>query len=417
MGRFFSNEVEEALGYIYYDMAKGVVLNGDRGVEILEDAVANGDYDAMYFLARCMSGDMFMWKGHLFKEDWNSAVKLYKQSILGGSSIGILGGIRASGVGSSPEIKEYLTNERLRKAYNDIYEKAENGEGFCQYVIGNCMNWGDIMDIMEIKPEDEGAYEKYVKYKLESLEWFKKSLENGVYVAGQNIRAIYHNGEENIIAKDPAKEFDIIQYGAETLGNVALMEQYGSILNDVGDIRGKLKFYEKSAKLGNKILNYYIGCTYMYDIKDNLKAIEYFQKEIELNAPETPDAYAQLGKAYFFGENGVDKNYDLAVENFEKAMDLGINHIHPNYAYCLVKGYGIEKDYKRAMNLIDRYLQNNNEFYYTEVPRALMYLEGLGVEQNIAKGMSFIREIDSDEVRLIKKTYKKSLFGKWKKVL
>ena len=43
MGKFFSDEVEQALQYIYYDERAG---RGKEGFELLERAAAAGDGDA-----------------------------------------------------------------------------------------------------------------------------------------------------------------------------------------------------------------------------------------------------------------------------------------------------------------------------------------------------------------------------------
>ncbi len=90
MGRFFSDRVEQALQYIYYDMSSGRVVDGSRGIVLLEEAVSMWDADAMFLLARCISGKRFSWPGHLFEEDWDRALKLYKESIVNGSSLGML---------------------------------------------------------------------------------------------------------------------------------------------------------------------------------------------------------------------------------------------------------------------------------------------------------------------------------------
>ena len=48
MGRFFDDKVEAALKYIYYDLAAG---RGQRGFQVLQQAVQEGDGDAWCLLA------------------------------------------------------------------------------------------------------------------------------------------------------------------------------------------------------------------------------------------------------------------------------------------------------------------------------------------------------------------------------
>ena len=53
VGRFFSDRVETALKYIYYDMGAG---RGQEGFQLLQQAVWDGDADACCLLARCLYG-------------------------------------------------------------------------------------------------------------------------------------------------------------------------------------------------------------------------------------------------------------------------------------------------------------------------------------------------------------------------
>lgn len=52
MGQFFSDNVEKALQYIYYEN-KGYARHGQEGFQLLTDASAAGDGDATCILARC----------------------------------------------------------------------------------------------------------------------------------------------------------------------------------------------------------------------------------------------------------------------------------------------------------------------------------------------------------------------------
>ena len=72
MGRIFSDAVEQALEYIYYNER---AQRGKEGFAILERASAEGDGDASCVLARCLSGDSYVWKGHGFPEDGRRATR------------------------------------------------------------------------------------------------------------------------------------------------------------------------------------------------------------------------------------------------------------------------------------------------------------------------------------------------------
>ena len=77
MGVCFSDEVEQALRYIYYDLRAG---KGKEGFALLEKASAAGDGDASCILGRCYCGPQYVWGGHGFPEDDHLAVKLMHQS-------------------------------------------------------------------------------------------------------------------------------------------------------------------------------------------------------------------------------------------------------------------------------------------------------------------------------------------------
>lgn len=53
MGRFFSDKVETAIRYIYYDLG---AQRGQEGFRLLQEACREGDADAYCLLARCLYG-------------------------------------------------------------------------------------------------------------------------------------------------------------------------------------------------------------------------------------------------------------------------------------------------------------------------------------------------------------------------
>ena len=86
MGQFFSDNVEKALQYIYYEN-KGYARHGQEGFQLLTDASAAGDGDATCILARCLSGPQYVWKGFGFPEESDEKVEaLYRLSVEQGSA-------------------------------------------------------------------------------------------------------------------------------------------------------------------------------------------------------------------------------------------------------------------------------------------------------------------------------------------
>ena len=58
MGRFFSDKVETAIRYIYYDLG---TQRGQEGFRLLQEACREGDADAYCLLARCLYGQEYTW--------------------------------------------------------------------------------------------------------------------------------------------------------------------------------------------------------------------------------------------------------------------------------------------------------------------------------------------------------------------
>ena len=63
MGKFFSDDVETALQYIYYDNRLRL-HRGQEGFDLLVKASGEGDGDADCIMARCLSGYQYVWPGH-----------------------------------------------------------------------------------------------------------------------------------------------------------------------------------------------------------------------------------------------------------------------------------------------------------------------------------------------------------------
>ena len=89
MGKFFSDDVETALQYIYYDNRLRL-HRGQEGFDLLVKASEAGDGDADCVLARCLSGYQYVWPGHHFPVDDKKVTNLIHRSIERGSALGIL---------------------------------------------------------------------------------------------------------------------------------------------------------------------------------------------------------------------------------------------------------------------------------------------------------------------------------------
>lgn len=139
MGRFFSDKVETAIRYIYYDLG---AQRGQEGFRLLQEACREGDADAYCLLARCLYGQEYTWLGHDFPVDEGAADELIYQSVMMGSALGTLIAMRCGVM--NKELQEAMPLASLKAAYDIILEKAEAGDAFCQMVIGNVYYWYDF---------------------------------------------------------------------------------------------------------------------------------------------------------------------------------------------------------------------------------------------------------------------------------
>ena len=133
MGKFFSDDVEAALQYIYYDNRLRL-HRGQEGFNLLLKASEAGDGDADCVLARCLSGYQYVWPGHHFPVDDKKVMKLLHRSIERGSALGILVAKRSGLFTPAWQKKSPIT---LKEAFKQVLDKAAGGEAFCQYTIGN----------------------------------------------------------------------------------------------------------------------------------------------------------------------------------------------------------------------------------------------------------------------------------------
>ena len=204
MGKFFSDVVEQALRDIYYDMASG---HGQESFRRLEEASEAGDGDASALLARCLCGYQYTWSGHGFPEDDHRAVKLMHQSVDQGSAIGVLLSLRSGEL--APWREKKMPFSSLQEAFDIVLAKAEGGDAFCQYTIGNVYFWWDFLRIEGKNKEsfpNEEAFRSYMKNSIAKCEgWFLKAYEGGMYHAGNNLNNYYHKGDEDLIPPMPWK--------------------------------------------------------------------------------------------------------------------------------------------------------------------------------------------------------------------
>lgn len=202
MGKCFSDAVEQALRYIYYDLRAG---KGSEGFRILKEASDAGDGDASCILARCFCGNQYVWSGHQFPEDDDMATRLIHKSVEQGSGIGVLVALRTGEL--TPSLEKKMPFASLEEAFESVLLKAEAGDAFCQYTVANSYFWWDFLRIQGRGRESfssEKAFKDYLQENISKCEdWFQKALRGGMYLAANNLNRYYREGDEDIIAPRP----------------------------------------------------------------------------------------------------------------------------------------------------------------------------------------------------------------------
>ncbi len=410
MGKFFSDPVETALQYIYYENRTGG-RRGKEGFDLLTAASQAGDGDADCVLARCLSGTQYVWSGHHFPEDDQKVMKLLHRSIERGSALGVLVAKRSGAFTPVWQSRSPLT---LQQAFQLVLEKAAGGDAFCQYTIANTYFWWDFLSIQGKSREDfpdPQAFQAYMTQEITKCEdWFWRAFRGGMYLAGNNLYNYYLKGDEGYVAPQPEKAAEIFKIGAE-MGYPLHQKCYADDLKEAGDLAGAAHWYLQAAENGQPGLWYNLGEAYLEAKgveRDIPKAVFYYQKAMEEGSI---GGYNAMGDLYYRGL-GVPQDRAKAFECFHYVNEHSDNkYCYPFLAVCYLEGWGTAPDYERAYNLA---WETKDWAPRSRYALGRIYGEGLGMPADIPKGVDFLQRAgDLPEAVEELKHYKKTLFGRW----
>lgn len=413
MGKYFSDAVDQAIEAIYYtyDREKAAAA-----VQPLADAANAGDGDAAYILSRCLSGPQYSWDYHPFQADDDAVEKLIRQSIINGSAMGVLGAMRCGML--TPEMEEEMKKHYsgLQEVWNTVYEKAQAGCLFAMNMIGNTYFWLDIVRIENKGPEDfpsKAVFGQWLREnELKCLPWFERAFEGGMGFAGRNMYNLYNDGEEGVMEPDKSKAEAIARRGAE-LGYPDWQERYaGFLINKEGRAQEALDLYSAAAKQGQLSSWFYIGKAFQEGKlvpKDCAQAMKCY--ELGLQDPGQIGCANRAGELLFLGRDGIPQDYARAVQLFEQARAHKNTWGNDMLGTCYLFGYGCQKDPARALQLFQEVDYSTDLLNYG---LGTIYTEGLGVPQDIKKGVEYFQKAPKyapAQEALLK--FKKTLFGKW----
>lgn len=316
-------------------------------------------------------------------------------------------------------LEEKMPFENLKQAWDIVLQKAEGGEPFCMYMIGNTYFWGDILTIEELDlsaMQQAGVAAEVLREKLTNCErWFERAFEKGVYFAGLNLENYYRKGKEGLVEPQPEKAADINRRGAR-YGYPNWQYWYAQELDKKGEKSEALHWYEEAARGGQRCSWYYVGLAYEKGElvqKDLHRAMACYQNGMEDKGDS--NCLSKAGALYYQGSPEIPQDYAKAVQCFERAVSLGNNWPNDMLAYCYLKGLGCRADPVRARELLEKVEWNS-----PLRSRCLgeIYLNGLGVQEDIKKGAEYLQGYlqnggDDPEVRHLLMGVKKTFFGKW----
>jgi TPR repeat protein len=143
------------------------------------------------------------------------------------------------------------------------------------------------------------------------------------------------------------------------------------------------------SKIHNSNILFIIGEYYYYYYKNYEKAIEYYQKAIDQD--NNSIALNKLGLTHFFG-NGVEQNYQKAIKYFQKAINKDNNsNALNNLGMLYHDGRGVEQNYQKAIEYYQKAIeQNNNSDALNNL--GILYDNGKGVEQNYHKAIEYYQK-------------------------
>lgn len=396
-----------------------------EGYELLRQAAEKGDADACCYLGRCHLGEEFVWCGAEFPVDEELASRLIKESVRLGSADGVLCALRTGNL--SPAVQKTMPFASLEEAFTAVIQRAQEGDAFSQYMVGNVLFYGDYLvirgDEERRKYNSEDEYYAFA-YPI-AANYYENSFKNDLPAAFGNYRTIYESGLVDI---DEEVYENYLKQLADT-GDPLTCNDYGKLLEDeYDDAEGAFHYYSMAVERGDVQSAYNVAVCYGtgYGVDEDLdKAFENYMIAAEAGNAK---AQFQIGNFYFEGRGNIAQDYAKAVVWLNKAyqnMDAEDSwQPAAELAVCYQNGLGTFQDDDTAFEFLSE-IEENDMLGEVWEPLDAMVLNALGVAYGFGRGTKqdipqaieyFDRaiEYDSDEAKRNKACFKKTLFGGWK---
>ena len=352
----------------------------------------NGDCESQYYLS------LMYYFGYGINKDLEKAFKWCKKSVEQGydEALFMLATMYINDKSSKESNKE---DDLVIACYRSLAEK------------GNIEAQKKLADIYFIKREYQEAFYWYAEIDKQedfNFETITKFAEKGNIEAQKELAERYFRADG--VEKDYNKAIYWLSKVAEQGDCTAQLQLAESYVCYKEGQDKSIYWYSKAAELGNSVAQYMLGQIYRLK-KDYDKSIYWFSKAAELG---DYGAQCSLGKLY----KDCIKDYDKSIYWFSKATEheVGFDEFKVKSAQIqlgeikeflnlrdkankgdldsqlsivklFVKGFGIEADYKKALEWYWDLLGNGNlQVLYN---LGLMHEFGLGTEQDFKKALDF----------------------------
>lgn len=242
----------------------------------------------------------------------------------------------------------------------------------------------------------------------------------------QTAEKLYEKGMEAHEQNDYSSAINYFKLSNDSSSLYMLGLYYENGFACIKDDKIALNYYFKSAETGYAKAYHTLGMAYNYGYlgvaKNTNQAIEWYKKGIEkgnsscmvgiggvyLKLREYESCYKWYSRALDAGNTaallplarcyrsgyGVEKNYLRALEYYKQRLDMDANKLDYSPAYDIAQlyqegGYGLDKNYRKAMDYYciaqERYHNKNNIFWdlIAKSIGGIYYQGGYGVGQNI----------------------------------
>lgn len=214
-----------------------------------------------------------------------------RQAVLGGSAMAALTAMR-SGV-MDEDLERAMPFSDLSVPFRIVLGGAEQGDPFCQMVIGNVYYWWDFLRIEQRGAgdfPDDDASRLYLRSRfLQCESWYLSSFRAGCAASGTNLIRLYSEGEKDLVPPRPEKELELDRLGAE-LGFPNYQYFYACDLCGDGREEEGYALHRTAAERGEPRAFYWAGYAWEYGLggpKDEACAAEYYRHGIRASYIKT----------------------------------------------------------------------------------------------------------------------------------